>query len=79
MMLGTQRSGVTLAVATLQKAGLIAHARGIITILDRAGLKAASCECYEVAEAEFRGLLHAVNGHDAAPKTVTNGAARRRR
>jgi CRP-like cAMP-binding protein len=62
MMLGTERSGVTIAVGTLQKAGLLTHGRGVIKILDRVGLKAASCECYEVAEEEFGGLLRSVNG-----------------
>ncbi len=61
MMLGTQRSGVTIAVGTLQKAGLIKHARGAITILERSGLREASCECYGVAEEEFAGLLRPVD------------------
>ncbi|HEY5258696.1 MAG TPA: Crp/Fnr family transcriptional regulator [Candidatus Baltobacteraceae bacterium] len=59
MMLGTQRSGVTIAAATLQNAGFISYGRGIITILDRAGLEGASCECYEVAREQFSGLLPA--------------------
>lgn len=59
MMLGTQRSGVTIAVATLQNAGLIESRRGIITILDRPNLEEASCECYAVAYEQFSGLLRA--------------------
>jgi CRP-like cAMP-binding protein len=57
MMLGTRRSGVTIAAATLQKAGLIRYAQGNIKILDRPGLEDASCECYGVAQKQFRGLL----------------------
>ena len=57
MMLGTGRSGVTIAAATLQQAGFIKYAHGIITIRDRAGLEAATCECYEVAREQFAGLL----------------------
>ncbi len=57
MMLGTQRSGVTIAAGTLQKAGFISYGHGMISILDRAGLEGASCECYEVAREQFGGLL----------------------
>lgn len=57
MMLGTRRSGVTIAAATLKKAGFIDYAQGRITILDRPGLEAASCECYSVARGQFGDLL----------------------
>ncbi len=57
MMLGTGRSGVTIAAATLQRAGFISYAHGTIRILDRAGLENASCECYEVAREQFGGML----------------------
>jgi CRP-like cAMP-binding protein len=59
MMLGTGRSGVAIAASTLQKAGFIKYAHGIIKILDRAGLEEAACECYEVARTQFAGLLRA--------------------
>ncbi len=69
MMLGTGRSGVTIAAATLRQAGFISYAHGKITILDRAGLENASCECYEVAREQFAGLLRAVpTAHDGASK-----------
>jgi len=55
MMLGTGRSGVTIAAATLQRAGFIRYAHGLITILDRPGLEDAACECYSVARAQFAG------------------------
>jgi CRP-like cAMP-binding protein len=57
MMLGTGRSGVTIAAATLQNAGFIRYAHGVITIVDRPGLEDAACECYEVAREQFGGLL----------------------
>ena len=57
MMLGVQRSGVTLAASALQRAGLIRYSRGNIAILDRRGLLSRSCECYGVSKKEFDRLL----------------------
>jgi CRP-like cAMP-binding protein len=56
-MLGVRREGVTEAAGKLQKAGLIIYQRGRITVLDRPGLEARVCECYEVVRAEFQRLL----------------------
>lgn len=46
LMLGTQRPGVTLALHALERAGLISHRRGVITILDRAALEKSSNGTY---------------------------------
>ena len=56
-MLGVRREGVTEAVGKLQSAGLIDHERGRITVLDRPGLEARVCECYDVVRKEFVRLL----------------------
>lgn len=56
-MLGVRREGVTEAAGKLQKAGLIEYHRGHITILERAGLEARTCECYAVVKKEYERLL----------------------
>jgi CRP-like cAMP-binding protein len=56
-MLGVRREGVTEAAGKLQSAGLISYHRGQITVLDRPGLEARVCECYEVVRREYDRLL----------------------
>ncbi len=61
-MLGVQRPSITNAARELEVAGLIARGRRQVTILDRPGLVAASCECYQLVRARIAFHL---------PKTYT--------
>jgi CRP-like cAMP-binding protein len=56
-MLGVRRPTVSAVAGILQKAGLITYHRGKMTVLDRKGLEAASCECYQVVREELDRLL----------------------
>jgi CRP-like cAMP-binding protein len=53
-MLGVRRASVVDVMGILTRGGLIAHGYGRVTVLDRQGLEAAACECYQVLKAQFR-------------------------
>ena len=61
MMLGSRRASITLAMSTLQRAGLITYRRGIVTIIDRPGLEVAACECYGIIQRAFAPLMMATS------------------
>jgi CRP-like cAMP-binding protein len=65
-MLGVRRGTVTLAASALQEAGFISYSRGLITVLNRSGLEAASCECYETIERDWAAVMrYSVRKHKA--------------
>ena len=57
VMLGVTRPSVSIAAGMLQRAGLVRYARGVVEVLDRPGLEAASCECYQIITDSFRRLV----------------------
>ena len=61
-MLGVRRPGVTETAGLLREKGLIDYVRGHITITDREGLEALTCECYRLVKKEFARLVSS-NGH----------------
>lgn len=62
-MLGSRREGVTVAAGRLQDEGVITYNRGLIRILDRAGLEAQACECYGVVKNASDELLRRHTPH----------------
>jgi CRP-like cAMP-binding protein len=56
-MLGVQRTTVTVVARALQASGLIRYRRGMVDILDRAGLEAIACECYRAVRGNYQRLL----------------------
>ena len=57
-MLGVRRVGITAAAGALQSEGLISYSRGALTVLDRAGLEAASCSCYASDRFAYASAFH---------------------
>ncbi len=56
-MLGVRRATVNVATGMLKKAGFIRYVRGKMTVIDRAGLESASCECYQAIIRVYNSIL----------------------
>jgi hypothetical protein len=52
-MVGGRRQSITEAVIAMTQAGLIRSTRGKVTVLNRPGLEAVSCECYWSVKKEY--------------------------
>ena len=56
-VLGVRRASVTDAIGKFEDAGALRRDRGCITLLDRAKLEQACCECYRLIRAEYDRLI----------------------
>jgi CRP-like cAMP-binding protein len=73
-MIGTRRTTVTAIATVLQRKGLIEYQRGRIRLVDRAGLEAVSCYCYQVIHdlsgGLYRDASHSNGNTPAAPRSL---------
>jgi CRP-like cAMP-binding protein len=56
-VLGVRRASISELAISLRNEGLIEYDRGRISLLDRAGMEARTCECYAAIGGEFDRLL----------------------
>lgn len=61
-MLGVRRAGVTQTAQKLQESGLIDYHRGRVQVLNRSGLEAYACECFQTVRDEYDRLLGSTHG-----------------
>lgn len=73
-LLGVRREGVTGGALKLQKAGVIEYRRGHISIIDRKGLEARSCECYSVVRRAYDRLSCARSAMRSVPELSGSSA-----
>ena len=57
LMLGVRRQTVSAVASDLSRQGLVVYRRGFIRIVDRGGLEAVTCECYEFIRDEYARLV----------------------
>jgi CRP-like cAMP-binding protein len=56
-MLGVRRAGITRAAVALRKRNLIDYSRGLLTVIDGAGLERAACSCYATLNKNYARVL----------------------
>ena len=72
-MLGVRRPSVSVAAEALQAAGYITYHRGKVTVLDRPGLEAASCECYRLIRERFDRLAGRSDADPRGRRLLSSG------
>ncbi|HEY6146996.1 MAG TPA: Crp/Fnr family transcriptional regulator [Thermoanaerobaculia bacterium] len=74
-MMGVRRASVTETMNDLKRRELLTYRRGVIRILDRAGLEEVSCECYRTIKDGFDDL---VGRKSATDRSAEKGRPARR-
>ena len=72
-MLGVRRASVTEALGALEKRGLVKTSRGRITLVDRPGLEASVCECYQAIRTAVARLFDGPVNAATAAHNANNG------
>lgn len=61
-LLGVQRTTVNAVIKELASEGLIGTSRGTVRVIDRAGLKRRSCECYQRLSDHYSAVIGSSGG-----------------
>lgn len=64
LTLGVRRAGITEAANVLKNRGIIASRRNNIRVVEREGLRAAACECYQIIKDEYDELYQDLSKQD---------------
>jgi hypothetical protein len=71
-MLGVRREGITAEASKLQAEGLIRYRRGLVAVVDHAGLEKLACECFGIVKEEYARLLPRITHDMHKPKQARN-------
>ena len=64
LTLGVRRAGVSVAASNFRSSGVIDYRRGQIHVVERQGLEALACECYEAIKEEYDRLYADLSSRD---------------